>query len=85
MRVEFEIRKGVPLPMKGSAVKGGGMKGALDSLDVGDMLRRKTGEAVTTDQIKKLEWSCRTATQKLRPKKFAIRKIEGGIGIWRVK
>lgn len=76
---EYKIETNVPLPPKASGrrVKGGGIKGLLTSMNVGDSIflpGRTHAYASGT---------C-TNAQKASGFKYTARKVDGGLRIWRV-
>jgi len=80
---EFKIEKGVPLLPKGSGrgpspTKGTGFKALLNSMEVGDSVFRPGWNA------RRASGAVATAT-KDGGFKFAQRKVEGGIRIWRIE
>jgi len=73
--MDFEIEKGIPLIDKARSPGRTGFY-PFRRMDIGD--------SFLVEDVKKGHSGVSTANVRLNPKKFAARKVEGGLRIWRI-
>jgi hypothetical protein len=76
----YEIEKGIEIP---EGVTGRPKKYPLKDLEIGDSFLVPLAEH-ESPKIKKVKASLHAISATHKPKKFAIRVVEGGVRCWRI-
>ena len=81
--MKFNIEKGIPLPK--TAGKPRKYNVPLDQMEVEDFIKIELPKTKIHAERKILSNFCLRYSYRNPSKKFSVRKLEDGIGIWRIK
>lgn len=74
----FEIEKGIKIPEDGNRRN---RKYPFREMDVGDSFF----VPCTDEEYRKIQSTIKSATRKITPNDFTVRKVENGVRCWRIK
>tara|TARA_R100000664_G_C2757522_1_gene145825 strand:+ start:3020 stop:3265 length:246 start_codon:yes stop_codon:yes gene_type:complete len=81
--MEFEIKKGIPLPKTRGKPRKYNIE--LDKLDVDDMVEISLSKVNIPTEVKIIRNFVLRYVHKNPTKKFTVRQTDKGVGIWRIK
>jgi|TARA_R110000824_G_scaffold34064_3_gene108780 hypothetical protein len=82
-KMKFNIEKGIPMPTTSGKPRKYDLP--LDEMEVGDHIKIELPKTKIDAERKILSNFCLRHTYKNPSKKFSVRKLEDGVGIWRIK